>query len=395
MLTIEKSKLIFSLTRCVQCGACLAACEKGALRAELGKDGLYTISVDKTKCNMCCSCVRVCPARVLPHQGCSLDLWGECLEVRLGSAKESATRKCASSGGVARTILSIALRERLFEIIYSLRQKKSYPWAEGHFWSEGDNFRDVPASLYLPILMLENLQCSKKAKSALVIGTTCQLLAAERLLKGKVEQLVKVGIFCKQQKTLALTRFLAKRLGVDEEIESCMVSYRGGTWPGEVCIGGRCLSYEKAAALPYGKRLWRVPGCLFCPNPFGGGSDLTLSDPWSIRRRGDMGSTIVCVWTRKGQQLFNACEELLYIEDLALDSAKNAVGWEAIKAQQALVEYRIGKKFTLQMACVDWLENSQALFYEKILESISLPEVAYRVVARLPDLARILQRGCK
>ena len=162
--------------------------------------------------------------------------------------------------------------------------------------------------MYLPILVNKYLNTVGNEKTILLIGTTCQLLAAEYFLKKKCEQLYKIALFCKQQKNLKSTCFLAKRTGFSPiDKNGAQVEYRGGNWPGQVKIGGKTMKWETAAALPYGKRLWRVPGCRMCPNPFGGGADLTLADPWGIDKAGDFGNTLIAVWTEKGKKRSLIC----------------------------------------------------------------------------------------
>lgn len=47
---------------CIHCGACTAACTKGALKLETES---WTVTYDKSICTHCNSCIRACPARAL------------------------------------------------------------------------------------------------------------------------------------------------------------------------------------------------------------------------------------------------------------------------------------------------------------------------------------------
>lgn len=44
------------------------------------------------------------------------------------------------------------------------------------------------------------------------------------------------------------------------------------------------IAWEKAALMPFGKKLWMVPGCNICGNPFGIDVDITVLDPWNIEK---------------------------------------------------------------------------------------------------------------
>lgn len=63
--------------------------------------------------------------------------------------------------------------------------------------------------------------------------------------------------------------------------------YRGIGWPGLVQINNKVLSWHRAAQVPFGRRLWTVPGCNVCGDPFGieVNSDLSLMDPWKFDKR--------------------------------------------------------------------------------------------------------------
>lgn len=78
--------------------------------------------------------------------------------------------------------------------------------------------------------------------------------------------------------------------------------YRGDGWPGIVRVDGFELPYSRAAQIPFGKRLWTVPGCGICGDSFGmeAGADITLMDPWTICSHNELGETLVTVHTQKG-----------------------------------------------------------------------------------------------
>lgn len=85
----------------------------------------------------------------------------------------------------------------------------------------------------------------------MIVGTPCQLKVMEKMLKDKYQELIKVCIFCKQQKTLNSTRFLAKVMKTKVPVNLLFtVCYRGKGWPGIVNVDGAQLSWNKAAQLP-------------------------------------------------------------------------------------------------------------------------------------------------
>lgn len=85
----------------------------------------------------------------------------------------------------------------------------------------------------------------------MIVGTSCQLRALEKIAKNKCNELINICIFCKQQKTLDSTRFLAKIIG--EKInkdKKFYAQYRGTGWPGIVKINNSSLPWHRAAQLP-------------------------------------------------------------------------------------------------------------------------------------------------
>ena len=238
---------------------------------------------------------------------------------------------------------------------------------------------------------MKNLKPNKPLDSILLIGTTCQLMGATRLLKGKVGKIFQIAIFCKQQKTFAFTKFIAKRLGIKMELtERKKVSYRGHGWPGKIFIGNNSMEYEKAAALPYGKKLWRIPGCRYCPNPFGIDVDLTLADPWGIEKTDTPGKTMVMVWSEQGKKFLESINDLVIEKDIDIQSVKKSIDWEALKKRQKFVEYYAGIKVPSKVAVAAELEQIQTIIYQKILKTVRLPDILYKVMAHLPDIGKII-----
>jgi ferredoxin len=59
------SKLSISGNKCINCGACTAACKEGALKMETKS---WTVSYDEFICTHCNACVNACPSRALSFE---------------------------------------------------------------------------------------------------------------------------------------------------------------------------------------------------------------------------------------------------------------------------------------------------------------------------------------
>jgi coenzyme F420-reducing hydrogenase beta subunit len=337
------------------------------------------MSVDCRLCVACGRCVQVCPAGDLPAQKLP-DLGASATQ--LAWAMSDTVRHAASSGGAARMLAAAVVATGMS--VYSLKRMSDYPWAEGSFYSDVFNLNDMPNSMYLPVMALKNFK-DIPFGPLMLIGTTCQLMAAERLLGTHGDEPMKVAIFCKQQKHLGFTRFTAKRLGL--EFDKSMngdLFYRGQGWPGVSGLFGKTILYEEAAALPFGRRLWRVPGCRACVNPFGYRPDLTLADPWGLEPSGTSGKSLVLVWTQRGQDLLDSAPGLELGRIVSLAEVKQSTGWEDLLWRNELTAYYAGQsKFRSKV--LGRLDELKTRAWEALLEGPLLPENVYRLLAHLPD----------
>ena len=287
-------------------------------------------------------------------------------------------------------LVKTALGSGLANLAYTLKNAAAYPWAEGCFWQRGDDIASMPNSMYLPILVMKNLRLQERQNSLLVVGTPCQLMAAEVLAGKKADRLFKVAIYCKQQKDFRATEYYAKRLKIPKGGEAPgsihEVAYRGEGWPGRVLVNQRSLAWEQAAGVPFGKRLWRVPGCRFCPDAFGLNVDLTLLDPWGIRQKNPLGETLVVAWTSEGLELLEASGGELQIEGISPEDGKSAINLGDMCRKATLVNYYLGRPVALRARLAGIGEQFQGRMYETLLGRFSLPSIIHKLIAHAPDL---------
>lgn len=380
MLSFHDGAIEFDQTRCCQCGACLAACRAGALSRAWRDDGLFTITCDAGACTGCKRCVAICPAGALPEQPLTEADWDGVEQVRIGYACDETVRYRASSGGVVRQLIRYALETGACDAAYCLVNDRQYPWAAGRFLRRGDDLSAIANSRYLPTPVCENLR--PITGTLLLVGTHCQLLAAERLLRpSDTLRLVKCCILCKQQKTLQFSRFIVRQFG-SGDAQHAPMQYRGDGWPGAMVLDGRHIPYDRAAALPFGKRLWCVPGCRFCANPLGANADITFADPWRIVRDAGGGMTLTLTRTPAGRVLLEQCGEAIMWLPCDVEQAKLSVDWPTIRQKQQMIAYYRGQRASLRYRIGDW----QRGLYERLLLSRRLPALALKILNRLPYL---------
>lgn len=398
MIEINKnSQITFDYSRCQQCGACLAVCPVNALSYKRLENGLADISCDYEKCINCLKCFKVCPANKV-H---TFDTYFDDIDKRefsLAYNNNEDVRRNSSSGGVARTLIIESLKNDLVDGVYALAPEKEYPMAKGMFFTKENipAYNEISNSVYHSVMQCLDLGRVQRCERLMIVGTSCQLRALEIALKGKFKQLIKVCIFCKQQKSLDSTRFLAKIAGTKIAPDlKFTAQYRGTGWPGQVIINGHSVPWHRAAQIPFGRRLWTVPGCNVCGDPFGWQSDadISLMDPWHIRPHNAMGETLMTVNTEAGKQLVAAIDKLT-VEPKTLSEVMPALGIQDIKDRQALVPYYRGMDCSRKVRLAGFADRRQRKCMEKVVTTLpKMPMLFYRCLCKLPDLRTLILKS--
>jgi len=394
MLEFSKDLVVYNYSCCQQCGVCEAICPTQAVSVTLCDNGLADIEINQKKCIKCQKCIRCCPANKEDIiEGYFSSIANK--NFYLGYNCNNLIRQESSSGGVCKTITIEGLKSKQLDGVYSLGKCEGYPRAEGVFYTVSNlpNYEDIPNSVYHSVMIGRNIDQVKKCNRLMIVGTSCQLKALEKALKGKYNELIKVCIFCKQQKSLSSTRFLAKVMGtvVPKDL-SFLYQYRGNGWPGIVTINNKKIMWDRAAQLPFGRRLWTVPGCNICGDPFGLGvnADITLMDPWVIRKPNDLGETLITVHTERGSELLRNIPNLV-AKATTYTKIEPALGLVDIRRKQELVSYFRGKDCSGRIRWAGKMEQLQRIYLQTLAMRLpKLPFIFYRLICKIPDWRNII-----
>lgn len=396
MLSLIDGHIAYHYDYCQQCGICKPICPTKAISYTLLHNGLQNISINQDKCIRCKKCVNTCPAN---KESLFADYFEEFPNKRyfLGYNKDNSLRRESSSGGVCKTLIIEGLKSGLVDGVYSLKRSDQYPYAEGAFYTKDNipDYAEIPNSVYHSVMACLNFTAIQKCDKLMIVGTACQLRALEKAVRNKCNTLVKVCIFCKQQKTLDSTRFLAKVMGTEiPENLKFSTRYRGEGWPGIVRVNGFELPWNRAAQIPFGRRLWTVPGCDVCGDSFGieCGADISLMDPWEIRQQNDLGETLITVHTEKGLQLLQTIPNLI-LEAKIYQEVEPALSLKDVWRKQQLVPFFRGKDCDKKIMKAGKKELQQRKWLQLIVERLPrMPFIFYRVLCKFPDLRnRILK----
>lgn len=390
MIQFIDDLIYYDYSHCQQCGACEAVCPKEVISFRRLEDGTHRVVVDDDRCIRCKRCVNVCPANKREDYGGYFDGFGE-KTYFLGYNVDNGIRRESSSGGVCKTIIMESLRNGWADGVYTLKKTGDFPFAAGEFYTRENipAYEDIPNSVYHSVMACRNIGSIGKCKRLIVVGTSCQLRAMNAALKGKADEIIRVCIFCKQQKTLGSTRFLAKAMGTDiPENLKFFARYRGLGWPGIVRVNESELPYSRAAQIPFGRRLWTVEGCNVCGDPFGtkSGADITLMDPWKIRQENSLGETLVVVHSEAGNSLVKSIPQL-HLEEKAFSEVEPALDLNDVWRKQQLVPFFRGEGCSRVVAKAGRAEQRQRKFLRSIVEALPrMPMVFYRALCKLPDM---------
>ena len=391
MLSLKDKEIFYDFSQCQQCGTCEAVCPQSAISLRRLNNGLCNVIVNKEACVLCKRCIKVCPSAMetvgkedyLPFLAKQTYFFAY--------NEDKPIRRKASSGGACRTIIIESLRSGAVDGVYSLRKCEEYPQAEGCFYTKENipTYDDLPNSVYHSLMIGRKIKEVKKCHTLMLVGTSCQLRSLEAALNGKYDELIKICIFCKQQKTLASTRFLAKAMGTNIPkglmFSSC---YRGDGWPGTVRINGKSLQWKRATMLPFGRRLWCVPGCDVCGDPFGieAGADMSLMDPWDIREENNLGETVITVYSGKGLDLLRATAHLV-LEEKQYEEIEPTFGLGDVWRKRKMVPFFRGEKCEDIIRKAGKAELFQRWYLRKIVEILPrMPILFYRILAHAPEL---------
>lgn len=141
----------------------------------------------------------------------------------------------------------------------------------------------------------------------------CQTRAVKTIVEKAGHEAVVIGLTCSSQQTLEATKYLLKRVGVDEtKVKN--IQYRGNGWPSGIQIETK--NKEKIFVANnrsvwnkiFHSRLFIRQKCFMCQDTLNRFCDITLADPWLSRFSTEkVGKTLVVCNTIKGENVIQQC----------------------------------------------------------------------------------------
>ena len=342
---------------CSGCGACSAACPKGAIRLEMDEAGFLTAHVNESQCVDCGLCVRICHRFSEEVEG--VDLRKTTLYA-VQSADADTVKRC-SSGGLAHELAVEAVRgggkavgavydtgtDRVFHEIVDT--EAGVQKLDGSKYLQSDPQRAFSE-------MVEEARQNPAARFT-VFGTPCQIAGLAKACESLHirEQFLLVEIFCHGVPPYGLWEYQAermrKKLGA-ERFDEVQFRFKKDDWH------SYCLRAEAGGKTFYGARerelFWHVffenvllgDACMTCRlRKEMSLADLRIGDYWGKRyqRRSD-GVSAAFACTEQGRTVMEhllASGRLTALETGTPEEmlrAQNMEGYRQLKAHDEAID---------------------------------------------------------
>ena len=289
---MEKIELVKDIARCSGCGACLAACPKGAIQMKPDSYGCLYPEINRDLCIGCGKCVGVCAYQIPQPVNTPREVYaavGNCDETVAQSASggvfATLAHSCIQKGGVVAGAV-LDCEDGQADVYHLLSgQKEDVARMQGSKYVQSQAWRSYS----------EIMKSLKAGEKVLFSGTPCQV-AAVKALTGDPENLVTVDLICHGVPPLQMLndylQILSKRLrgpivGFRFRDKTCAkpftasIDVRKGQKRKRIFIKASLLSYYRHFL---NASIYRE-NCYSCPYACGKRvSDITIGDYWGIEK---------------------------------------------------------------------------------------------------------------
>lgn len=298
---------------CTGCGACRAACARGAIVMQADAEGFLRPVVDMARCVGCGACERACPV-LRPG---APDGAPTCFAARV---TDGALLRDSASGGVFSALAHPVLGAG--GLVFGCRWEGP-PLTAVHAAAEDDaGLAALRGSKYVQSDLRDTFREARAALQAgrrvLFSGTPCQIAGLLRFLGKPSPNLLTVEIICHSAPSPAvLARFREVLEAAHGGVPVTDLRFRdkrdGGTW-GAGHLAWR-LADGRGGSEPFARTFYAQaffnhacsrPSCARCVAKEGrSGADVTIGDLWGVRRLcpafdDDRGASVIAAHTPAG-----------------------------------------------------------------------------------------------
>jgi len=405
-----------------------------ALKLELIKRlGVYFPRLEKSMCNNCGLCYRVCPAIGLlfnskKNEALSIfhKLIGNFIQCYVGYATDPVIRFNSSSGGLVTQLLLYALENKIVDGAVVVKMCESNPLRPEPFIARTkEELIKAMGSKYCPVpigLSLREILETERERFA-VVGLPCHIRAIKnaQTIVPKLQRkiVLYLGLFCNHVPSFLATELFLRKIGISKE-DVIELKYRGEGWPGFMKISLRDGRKVKVALPLYwqfiGSSFFYPPACLLCGDALNEAADISFGDAWLTEFRSDsLGTSLIVVRTLKGARLIEEATQAGRIKVESISPIKviesqlgtiyfkkkvrtraNLFGYKSTETKDEIMKTSVFDILYSLLICL----SSQMLSKSWLLDNLIVNEGFFRIYNKLHGLlfSKVLKdfsRACR
>ncbi len=280
---------------------------------------------------------KICPGKNVLNSKTrnSNRVWGNILQLYVGSSTDNKIRKVGSSGGIVSALAIYMLEKGIVDAVLQVgSDKNNYKNNELKVSRSRDEVLRCSSSRYAPAnIFCSILEILKQTNETFCfVGKPCDISALTNLLneypefKEKIK--LTVAIFCAGIPSINATEKLIDMHNSENPIHD--LAYRGDGWPGSFRFTDKSgktfkTSYNDSWGKVLGKELHFR--CKICPDGIGLQSDIAVGDAWDTADgypdfEEKDGKSFMIARTGKAEDILKQCYTENFIEMKPLGSAK-------------------------------------------------------------------------
>lgn len=329
----KEEQLIESICRdglCISCGTCVGICPFDAIEPYKADDGMYNMSIDRSKCTGCGLCIGVCPQKTKDFANMNKfafgkipkdSLLGNTVRCYLGHTLDEKVRWDSSVGGLITSLLIFAFQEGIIDGAVVTRMSQCDPTnSETIIARSISEIVSASGPKFCPVMVNIRIKdiLNEEGKFAFV-GLPCHIQGLRRaeMLNKQLRQKVvlHLGNFCCHSVNLFGIDFLIQKLNICKS-DIAQMDFRGRKRLGR--MGGFLVKLKNGKELfiesshywaAFGAFFFSPLGCLLCSDHTSEFADISFGNAWVLRHqlRGQHTSeSIVISRTEMGDRLLQS-----------------------------------------------------------------------------------------
>lgn len=325
---------------CCSCGVCKGVCPKNCIEFRR-EDGLFLPVIDEQACVGCGLCAAVCPGLGHPYEPKETaedTITGDSLACFNAWSRDAHTRHVSASGGVISTLIPELLRQGRYDGAFCLDSYDYRSQLKTRLYTpdEAGNWADskAPKSRYLPVSQEETVRYIRKhpGERLIIVGTSCALrgiVAAIRKLNRDRENYLLIGLFCDKVFNYNVLSWFSDSFCPGKELAQLHFKNKeSGGWPGDMKFYPENADsfYVPIHERSRMKRYFMPQRCLYCVDKLNVLADISLGDNYTETASSPLGSNSVMLRTRRGQDAWEACADLLEMVPVGIGEIQEAQG---------------------------------------------------------------------